>query len=80
MLKTCAICNSNIDRKDCHKNRHSEYICRACQVNGRKMTRRRQLQGLAKKTWVLVFPVIMGLSLAALASWILLKILISQNT
>ena len=44
------------------------------------MTRRRQLQSLAKKTWALVSPVIVGLSFAALALWILLKILISQNT
>ena len=44
------------------------------------MTYRRQLQSLTKKMWALVFPVIMGLSFAALALWILLKILISQNT
>ena len=43
------------------------------------MTRRRQLQNLAKKTGTLISPVIMGLSFAALTLWILLKILISQN-
>ena len=38
MLRVCSACGANIDRKDGHKNRYSEYICRKCQAAGIKFT------------------------------------------
>lgn len=38
MLRVCSACGVNIERKDCHKNRYSEYICRKCQAAGIKFT------------------------------------------
>lgn len=38
MFRVCSACSSTIERKDCHKNRYSEYICRRCQAAGTKFT------------------------------------------
>ena len=48
-LKTCSACNISIERKNCHKNRYNEYICRTCQSAGVKLTWRRRLKNLRKK-------------------------------
>lgn len=36
MLRVCSSCAETVERKDCHKNRYSQYICRRCQISGAK--------------------------------------------
>ena len=55
MLITCFACSISVDRKDCHKNRYDEYICRKCQSAGVKITLRRRLLNLKKKLQKLEF-------------------------
>lgn len=38
MFRVCSACSATIERKDCHKNRYSEYICRKCHATGIKFT------------------------------------------
>ena len=80
MLKNCSICGVAVDRTDCHKNRHGEYICRSCQAAGIKMTHWRQLKGTVKKLWTILLPVLMRISLIVFGLWLLLKILVAQDT
>ena len=54
MLKKCSVCGTAVRRRDCHKNRYGEYICRPCQANGVRFTPRRQLIHGGKK-WLLRF-------------------------
>src|SRR5659263_519003 len=39
MMRVCSACSATIERKDCHKNRYLEYICRKCRAEGVKFTR-----------------------------------------
>lgn len=34
-LRTCLACAREVDRKDCHRNRHGKYICHECQDKAR---------------------------------------------
>ena len=54
VLKKCSVCGTTVRRRDCHKNRYGEYICRPCQANGMRFTPRRQLIHGGKK-WVIRF-------------------------
>ena len=47
--KRCATCGNNVERKDCHKNRFGEYICRTCQAAGLKATPLRKQRHVTKK-------------------------------
>ena len=40
-LRKCIVCGAEVQRRDCHRNRHGEYICRRCQ---RSKTYRRWLK------------------------------------
>lgn len=42
--KECSLCGSNVARKDCHKNRYAQYICRPCQAAGGKAAWRLRLK------------------------------------
>lgn len=60
MLKVCSACGATIERKDCHRNRYSEYICRECHAAGKKFTRegqRRYLMARALPVIVLRFAI-----------------------
>lgn len=57
-IRQCATCAQSVERKDCHRNRFGEYICRQCQARGIRfspqtrgaiMRRRARMIG----TWVL---------------------------
>ena len=37
-LKVYSARGATVERKDCHKNRYAEYICRPCLAKGRKFT------------------------------------------
>lgn len=60
MLKVCSGCRATVERKDCHKNRYSEYICRKCQAAGTKFTpegQRRHVMGRALPVMFLRFAI-----------------------
>jgi hypothetical protein len=42
MSRICSACGTVVARKECHKNRYGEYICRECQSAGIKFVRQRQ--------------------------------------
>ena len=44
--KVCSSCGLVVARRDCHKNRYDQYICRACQASGVRFTRFTQLRFL----------------------------------
>jgi hypothetical protein len=54
VLKKCSACGAVVQRKDCHKNRYGEYICRECQAKGVLFTPRRRLLRDGKK-WLIRF-------------------------
>ena len=49
MLRVCYTCGATVRRKDCHKNRYSEYICRRCQAAGKKFTSRGRRRHIMKR-------------------------------
>ena len=36
--RVCTACGATVQRRECHKNRYSEYICRNCQSDGIRFT------------------------------------------
>ena len=48
-LRECAACARQVERKDCHRNRYREYICRECQSSGRRFTIRGKMQKTTKR-------------------------------
>ena len=42
--KVCSACSLAVPRKDCHKNRYGQYICKTCQAAGVKFTRAGRLR------------------------------------
>ncbi len=38
MLTICPVCKTSVPRKDCHRNRYKEYVCRACVSEGARFT------------------------------------------
>lgn len=65
ILKKCGSCGASVERKDCHKNRFAEYICRKCQAAGIKVSWRQRLQALLRK----VLLGVAGLRLSILLLW-----------
>ncbi len=47
--RRCATCGNTVERKNCHKNRFGEYICRTCQAAGLKATPLRKQRHVTKK-------------------------------
>ena len=47
-LRECAFCARQVERKNCHRNRYREYICRECQSSGRRFTIRGKLHKATK--------------------------------
>ena len=70
-LRKCSACDADVERNHCHKNRYGEYICRACQTSGVKVTRRRRLSIWLKKVERVVWRAAFIAGSGALAAWIL---------
>jgi hypothetical protein len=56
MFRVCSSCSATIERKDCHKNRYSEYICRKCQAAGTKFTPEGQRRYVKRRVLSVIFP------------------------
>ncbi len=74
MFKVCSACSVTIERKDCHKNRYSEYICRKCHATGIKFTsegQRRYIMRRARPV-ILLRLAIAGMALLAISTSLLI--------
>lgn len=69
MSRICSVCGAAVARKDCHKNRYTEYICRKCQAAGIKFTRRGQLRYWMKWALPVFLLSLVIASLALLLMW-----------
>ncbi len=68
--KVCSACGATVARRDCHKNRFGEYICRVCQAAGIKVAPGRKLQrGSRRAAWGF-WVGLLGLAAAGLLAWI----------
>ena len=65
MLKKCSACGEVVRRRDCHKNRYAEYICRQCQDKGIRFTPRRRLIRDGKK-WLIRFLLMLVATVAVI--------------
>ena len=50
MPKVCFTCDATVERKDCHRNRFAEYVCRNCQNAGIRFPWRRRTRHVTRKT------------------------------
>ena len=76
MLKTCFSCGISVARKDCHKNRYKEYVCRSCQSVGVKLTGRqrfRRLKRIMQRIEPTFWRIVIWVGLTASTLWVLLK-------
>lgn len=48
MSIVCSACGTTVERKDFHRNRYGEYICRKCRAAGIKFTWHQRLRHLKK--------------------------------
>lgn len=67
--RVCSACGTTVDRKDCHKNRYSEYICRKCQSDGIRFAKRGRLHRLLRWVVPLFFMALITGGLLMLAIW-----------
>jgi hypothetical protein len=68
MTRQCAACGKVVPRRDCHKNRYTEYICHACQQAGIRFTAQGRRQYLLKR---LRAPVLVGLGVVSVVLLVL---------
>ncbi|MDO9198963.1 hypothetical protein [Rhodoferax sp.] len=64
MLRVCSVCGAVVERKDCHKNRFGEYICRKCQAAVTTLKWHQRLRLLMKG---MLPKFLLGLPIAVLA-------------
>lgn len=53
--KVCSACAATVERRDCHKNRYSKYICRRCQATKTKFTHKTRRRDLMKCSLSVLF-------------------------
>ena len=71
MLRQCSGCGVTVARRDCHKNRYGEYLCRTCQAAGMRFSRTAPLRRWLGQTPAIVLWSLAGTALIALAIWAL---------
>lgn len=80
MLRKCCGCGSTVSRKDCHKNRYGQYICRTCQAAGLKFTRGARLRYWWQRTPSVIIGSLTGMALMALAIWALYAVVLGLGS
>ena len=68
MPRICTGCGATVSRRDCHRNRYGEYICRGCQAVGIKYSPRHLGRRIA--TWFRS-RLLLGIPLAGLVALLL---------
>jgi hypothetical protein len=76
MYKVCSACAATVERKDCHRNRYGEYICRKCRTAGITFTWHRRLRYLMKPVLRKYLPVLPIAGLTLLVIWVLYEALL----
>lgn len=71
MPRKCSGCGVTVARRDCHKNRYGEYVCRTCQAAGMKSTRTARWRRWLGQTPGIILWSLAGTALIALAIWAL---------
>ena len=69
-VRVCSACAATVERKNCHKNRYSQYICRQCQEAGVKYTQRKRQGSAGRRRSVVKWALtafFLGLVIAGLA-------------
>ena len=69
MTRQCASCGKVVARRDCHKNRYTEYICHACQATGVRFTPQGRRQYLLKRLRTPVLIALAVVSIVLLLLW-----------
>ena len=69
MQKVCFKCGATVARRECHKNRFGEYVCRTCQAAGIKASWAQRLRQMSKKMFRQVLLWLAGAAVAALFVW-----------
>lgn len=69
MQVTCCACKASLPRKDCHRNRYNESICRSCQAAGLRYTWRGRLQYLLGRAGLWLGIGLGSLALVLLLAW-----------
>jgi hypothetical protein len=80
MYKVCSTCGTNVERKDCHRNRFGEYICRSCQAAGVKFSWRRRLHRLTQKTLRKILWGLTGVSIVVVFVWMFFNFLARMDS
>jgi hypothetical protein len=71
MYRKCFSCGATVLRRDCHKNRYGEYVCRACQGGGARFSLLAGWRYWAVRAPVLILSSISITLLIALVIWAL---------
>jgi len=73
--RRCAFCDRIVARKDCHRNRYGEYVCLECQKKGLRWSSRRRFVKVAKKLLRYALIGLIGVSVAAVYVWFIIKVI-----
>lgn len=71
MPRACSVCSAVVPRKDCHKNRFGEYICRTCHDSGRTYTPGRRFRYRSKRMFSRLLLGFASVGVATLLLWAL---------
>ena len=70
-LRVCSSCAATVDRKNCHKNRYSQYICQRCQEAGVRFLPRKERGASARRRFVLKWALSVFFLVVAVAGLVL---------
>ncbi|MCB2040773.1 MAG: hypothetical protein H6929_23085 [Rhodoferax sp.] len=70
MLLICSVCKAPVLRKDCHRNRYDELICRPCQATGIRFSWPRRLQHTPGKLGLAAWVVLGAMVALLLLAWL----------
>jgi hypothetical protein len=70
MPLNCAICSATVARKDSHRNRYREIICRPCALAGARFTWRNRLRYQLGKVAIWVWIPVGAAALVLLLLWL----------
>jgi hypothetical protein len=80
MQKVCFKCGETVERRDCHKNRFGEYICRSCQAGGVKASWYRPLSKIVKMMFRQILLWLAGAAVIALFVWMFIGFLAGMDS
>ncbi len=66
----CSVCRAPVLRKDCHRNRYDELICRACQASGIRFSWPRRLQHAWGKLGLAMWVFLGAMATLLLLAWL----------